>query len=429
MTVLRHVERDGTLLASASQRLAPPPDAEQVKEEVQRHLFDGQVEISSVTWTYARWKPGTSLMTVHEVEFGDGTREQLVRKSFADGKAASLAERREWFDSAPCAPGRRRRWLDTERGIAAWFYPFDRELPGLGKLIDPRWLARFVEEGEVVPRRTVRRRRTAFQLLRYKPEHRAVGRLDLVLRDQPRDAERRSFALRAIRSPAAGRVAATRERLHSDTGAPVPRLLLHDVDQGLLLEEWLEATPLDREDFDSPGEAGATLASLHRAEPPLGVAPARLSTTASALELLGPLLPGELTGLTPVVRRAVAECWVHGDFHPDQLARTPHGGTVLLDLDNTGRGDPVVDLASWSADAAISLGESAATQATAQFLEGYEQAGGRPVDPTALSAAVAGSLVRLAAGYFRRLERGAREKASRALALARVYSGSGELGP
>ena len=68
--------------------------------------------------------------------------------------------------------------------------PADREL-GLRHLLDAKRFSKLLRDGGLAEPGLVRRRRTSFELVRYKPERRAVYRVEIHLRDE----QRTGFAL------------------------------------------------------------------------------------------------------------------------------------------------------------------------------------------------------------------------------------------
>lgn len=173
-------------------------------------------------------------------------------------------------------------------------------------------------------------------------------------------------------------------------------------------DRWVTAWPAgapvdpDRPQLAPWPVAAALLARLHGVPPtvvavPPTTGPTRVARAVTRLRALAPLaaaepvlaafdaLPAELDG-SPGRPRTL----VHGDWHLGQLVRLaaagPDGGWRLIDLDDSGLGDPVWDLArpaSWYAVGLLSAGD------WERFLGAYQEAGGpalrdatgAPVDP------------------------------------------------
>lgn len=431
-TGLREHRRDLSLLDRAGDGQLAPPEPDELLSLARSTLWlpsaprggaspaDRPV---SATRTYLRWKPGVSTTAAFTLQCEDGSQVLLMAKRYGDGKAAILAER----DEPPQESGSERAWRPVavlpDRGLVLRVFPSDRELPGHRVVLDARRLSRVAEEAGLVPERSVRRRRTATTLLRYKPERRSVWRLEFRLRDV--DRERFPLAARVLPPPVAERIAGARAIGGAvDSAAVGPRLRATVPHAGVLLEEWLEVETFGDDGLGHAAEAGGLLARLHRSGAGL---PVRSS---------GPVPRAPLAGLF----RSTPELWeeaedvpapdlvqdavIHGDLHPDQLARSlVDGRWVLLDLDAAGPGDRSRELAGWIVDDLLGSSERSFEDAGGALLEGYARAqGDRPSDARLRSHA-ADLLVHAAAASLRRLEEGAEQRAAHCLALAQAIAG------
>ncbi len=421
MSGLRPRERDAALPARAGEPRLAAPGVEEIARGFREALApEGAPFVTRVEWTYARWKPGVSITCAYALALEDGTSVVVAAKRYVDGKDRLLAARAAAGDG-PGGP-RRRAWFEDAQ-LVLWTPAGDRELAGL----DERKLARAAEGAGLVPVRAIRRRRLERALLRYKPERRAVLRLDLCLRDA--EPDRLRILARVHPRERAGEIAESRRALRELGGEEfVPAFLGADTEAGILFEAWLEVDAAAPGTFGHAREAGRLLASLHR----LPVDPEALRTE-SEVDDLAPLF-----AIDPALERAVAGlpalptggpyAWRHGDFHPDQIARERRTGRPrLLDLDRVGVGDPLRDLASWIAD---HLDEDPGTSfeaAAFPLLECYEESGGLEVDPRRLELLVADELVLRGAAAIRRLQAGAVEHARRALEHAREIARRGRV--
>lgn len=432
MSGLRHYARDvAPLLAYGDARLAPP-EPDELLALVRAHLAraDAPVPIAA-RWIYARWKPATSLTAGFELDYADGEQRWVSWKRYEDGKASALASRRERDVAEEVADPRLAEHVVLPSGDAhLWAPPFDRELPGLERACDLRRTKRWFLEQELFLGRRVRSSSSRAELVRYKPERRAVLRLDLRLR--PLDGGPKTAAVlgaRALPPHEAARVAAARRAWQDGPcGTLAPRLLGYEERTGLLYEEWLDVEAAAHDAFEQAAAAGAVLARLHAERAP-SVAPAgehRLSTAAALLRTQPEL--SELTGtLAPGRQRPSGEAvWTHGDFHPDQLARSRGDGALyLLDLDRLGPGRLLDDLVSWIADHLVERPGVDLGAAAGPLLDGYAAEGGRVPEHDELAAAVAEALIHRAASALRRLESGAVVKAGRLLERARAAAPGG----
>ena len=416
---LRERERDPRLPALAGEAGLRPLDPDTFLERVEAHLRRPDAPaLAGASWDYARWKPGVSITSVYTVRFADGTHEPVVAKLYADGKDRTLEFRpRNEVNLEELCARLRPRALLPEESLSLWLPPADRVLRGLPVLLDRRKLGELVTRLGIAPSGSVKKRKTEYELLRYKPERRAVYRIDLRLRDE--EKRKMSLAARALPPAQATRLAATRAALQGAGGeAIVPPVAGTNLRQGFLLEPWLQLTTFAPDSFAHAREAGALLARLHALP-----APADLRRISSGL-------PGDLSELFAVDaalgRRPRAAphpdperlVFCHGDFHPDQVARLADGSWLLMDLDLVGAGDPAADIACWAADWIIESGRADLEAATATLLDGYREAGGRAPARTRLAAFTAAELVCRAGSSLRRLEEGAIEKAGFALDAA-----------
>lgn len=434
MSGLKEYERDAAVLAAAGDVALTPPAPAELLGLVDAHLSrPGAERPISARWSYARWKPATSLTAGFELAWPDGERRWVTWKRYADGKAGALIGRRERASAPEVADDRLlEHCVLPHSGAHLWAPPYDRELPGLERALDLRRAKRwFLEQGLFAGRR-VRSKSSQATLLRYKPERRAVLRLDLRLRPlQGGEKSSETLGARALPLDEARRVASARatwQALEPDLVAP--RLLAFEEAAGLLYETWLELDPARADVLDDAAAAGALLARLHARAAPADCAPRALELS-GALELLA-----RQPGLAERARRAASlgelaaapRVWTHGDFHPDQLARGRDGGWCLLDLDRLGAGTELADLSSWIADGLVSGRARDFAHAGAALLEGYERAGGAPPPQAQLRLAVARELVQRAAGALRRLEaealRVAAQRVDLALAIAPVGPGA-----
>ncbi len=244
-TGLRRWDRDATLPERADDAELAPLPAEHVLALVHEHMLGENPDDRPVqaTWTYARWKPGVSLCSAYALAAADGRQETLVVKCHIGAKAAGLAERPVERASAADAD-----WpmllgpsvALPERNLYLWAARDDRELPALRRLSDTqrsRHLLRHL--GTLLPEGAeIRKRRSTSTLLRYRPERRAVVRLDLHLRLPDGGKAHLPLAARAL--PAERAEAVDRMRLAAGSFAPGPCYRGLAERDGLLLEEWLD---------------------------------------------------------------------------------------------------------------------------------------------------------------------------------------------
>jgi aminoglycoside phosphotransferase (APT) family kinase protein len=417
---LRERERDPELPALAGQAQLRPPGVAEVVELVTRHLSrPGQPEVQGARWDYARWKPGVSITTVFTLTFADGGEEPVVVKRYVDGKERTLSFRpRNEEQLEELCVRLKPRALLAERALSLWVPPADRVLRGLPVLLDRRKLGHLVTRARLAPAGSVKKRKTEYQLLRYKPERRAVYRLGLRLRTEERS--KLALAARALPPVEAARVIAARTAFEERGGRELaPPLAATNLRQGFLLEPWLALETFGGGEFGHARAAGELLARLHALPAPVELRELVLGLPDDLDELFA--VDAELEKLPRAAPHPAprARVFCHGDFHPDQVVRREDGTWLLMDLDCLAAGDPAADLANWIADFLVEEQRIDFAAASDELLSAYRAAGGSPPERAQLQTHVAAELVNRAGSALRRLEKGAIAKARFALEAAR----------
>lgn len=408
MIGLRTHARDAALTARLGD-WSVPTERELLNFVTEGLLGTSNVRPISAEWNYARWKPRVALTLGYEVVFEDGRRETVVAKFHAGEKFGAPASYDAGAQLAPSA-------VFADQRLTLTRFPYDRELPGLERAFDARRLARRIDELGTFAPLHVRPGPSKTSVLRYKPERRAVLRLDLRLR-ATKDSERESrrLILRVHPPAVAAGIAAMRqtfERACAD--APMPKWIGCEERTGWLFEEWLDVRSFAPTEFGHAEQAGELLARLH------AVPCARAGTAPTeTVDDWAAIVP-EFAQAHEIFERGADQrsTWIHGDFHPDQVALSLDGsGARLLDLDGLRVGDPCADLASWIVDHVLEQGVEW-RDAARPLLASYVRHGGVAPQERELSVHVARALVRSAAAALRRLEMNAVSTARERLALA-----------
>jgi tRNA A-37 threonylcarbamoyl transferase component Bud32 len=378
-------------------------DGEAFSEALAGALRD--VPVTGARATYVRYKPGVSCLVAFRVRVGEEEHDVYARALRRSAQDKLGAARRRTQEDSPLGPG----GLVLDRwAVAVHAFPHDRRLPALAHLRDPQRRAKLfgrllaghahLREGELTG-------------LRYKPERRWVARLD---------APDGRALIKVAQDPAVRRAMAARDALEGR--APVPDLLGATRRHGLVALEWLEGDGLERRLESAPRAAeavGPALAAVHRLDGGgLALRPdaeaQRLTAAARATLVVSPALAQRAdrlaTRLIGELRAPGPRTAVHGDFSADQVILGA-SGAMLVDLDETRRDDPAVDLAGFAAELRLRvvrglLPVAAAEQAWEALLEGYRAAGGCAVTGgPALSRRIAAALLLRAAEPFRLRER------------------------
>lgn len=429
MTGLRHYERDFSILALAGEADQAPPEPPRALARVRELLAGAQRdEVISAQLDFVRWKPTVALTATYIVALADGSERYVTWKRYRGDKAQHVrASFEPDADEVACAAPLLPYAVDPENG-AFWFvFPTDRALEHVGRIFDMKRTLRVFRALPEYAARDLRWRRTRLEVVRYKPERRAVLAVHLVERLGERNRIKHRAMLRLLPLEHAARAVENRRACFGSSESGVPRLLGHDPDSGAIIEEWvdLEALPPTAVlDDQHQARAGRALAALHSRYLPPEVTAASSSLEfevsgdaidAFALETrLSDLFVRCLLRTPSLAIERAALTWIHGDFHADQVAIAKRDeATILLDLDELRVGPPIVDLAAWQADAFVENGARAPS--CDALLSAHRAAGGPSVDPVALAHATGFALMERAAAAIRRLERGALEKALRCL--------------
>jgi aminoglycoside phosphotransferase len=299
-------------------------------------------------------------------------------------------------------------------------FPLDRQLSDLRRMVRLGKVRALLDEhcrDLLPPGHRISRSRSSMQLVRYKPERRAVIRWDLGTADEGgRTGGTRTVWVRILAEPLPQRqqvVDAANEGC-----VAVPPVLARPHDR-------LQGSPWSLGAADAIPAVAGVLARLHRCRVPAGSAAhgtvAELDLVLEAVEvhrrlgadqgLLASAVADQLARTMPSNGRVVL---LHGDFHCGQVL--VNGSVALCDLDRAGAGPAVADLASLYAHAFLDGGAAGASFA-ADFVDACAGEG-MQVMPRELAWWIAASLVRGALAPFRRLRPDWREEAVRILGEA-----------
>lgn len=254
--------------------------------------------------------------------------------------------------------------------------------------------------------------RSSFELVRYKPERRAVVQWRIGCIDDTGNRHVRTSVW--LRSHADAVVSRATIAAHAAAAAGIacPRPLGSPHKQ-LAIESHVDGLPLAVGDGDAIEAAARTLARLHAVPTVLGLpthgAVQELDLVLRAADDLSRLLPNLASRALQLAERlaATVPAWTgaafaHGDLHTGQFLRLPSGEAALCDLDRACIAPPARDLASLQAHCLLQGGSDHGPSAGA-FLAAYAAAGRRP-SATESQWWLAAALLRIAMAPFRALQ-------------------------
>jgi len=219
---------------------------------------------------------------------------------------------------------------------------------------------------------------------------------------------------------------------------PVPEIAGSWPDLGIVALERLPGRTIrdvllagSRREVAALPDGGAILGLLARFPAPAPDAPRRrgpISRVAGHAGLLAAVLPAERERIAEIVRRAgprpagSALSAVHGDLHEAQLLVDGHGLSGILDLDDTGRGHLVDDLATMLGHLATLAVAVPRRQARIErYLARLRPSFERAADADELRRATAAAVLGLATGPFRVQQRDWRRRSRDRIALAEAW--------
>jgi aminoglycoside phosphotransferase (APT) family kinase protein len=388
-------------------------DRELLQELVRDRLGDGAAPVR-LQPDYVRWKDHHgSIVGWHALVGSDGAASYVTVRTAPQDRLADEARKLEHRADEETDVWARSLALLPDHELLLVGFPLDRQMPDLRRLVRASKVRSVVLgwRKDLVPETLrISKSRSRRQIVRYKPERRAVLRWDLGFKGgdaSVADIDRTIwFRLLAEPLPARTQLAAAA----ADAGVRVPELLSapHDC---LLLEGHVAGAPWQPFDAGPLDAVAATLARLHAAVLPAG-APQRdtmveldLAQRAAAdLERLSPD-HGRLAG---EVAATLARCTpaagapprlLHGDFHCGQVLLADDPG--LCDFDRACAGPVGADLAAFFAHAVYDDPQRGPAFAAAMAAAYGRRA---PLPPAAeLAWWNAGELLRMAAAPFRNL--------------------------
>lgn len=365
------------------------------------------LDLRKVRIDYLRYKPGANCLARFQLACG---RKRLSGYAKAYGSdAAEKLEKASQRSSVTSRIGPGRLLLANE-GLEVALFPNDSKLPALQCLQDSR-SRRTLLRRLFAPHSALRRGKV--RELRYKPQRRFVGRVDM---DNEPQALIKFYTERGFHQ-----ASGTALRVHSRDVLQVPRMIGVLEREQVVGYEWLSGVALDSrcdgQEFDSEviSLVGTALAELHgqkgiglscRTRDDLG------DSLRAALDGVLFTLP-DVSCLIAQVSEALHELvvaehveWtpIHGDFYASQVLT--HAGRIsIIDLDDVVLGNPASDIGLFLAHLEIDVLTGKRTPADVAnvkraLLNGYSQVRAAPRE-SVIELHTAIGLVQLAPHHFR----------------------------
>lgn len=333
---------------------------ELITDLVRDQLGSGSQKISIVP-DYVRWKNRDGSIVGWRASVGEEATQTYITVRTAPlarlaDEAAKLEHREEDYD------GLKSFALVPEHGLLLINFPLDRQMSDLRRMVRASKVRTIVQENQpnLVPEgMRFSKSKSTWQLVRYKPERRAVIRWDLGFKNDNKESLRTTTWMRMVAEPMPSRGALVQAA--ANTGIRVPELLAspHDC---LILETHLQGKPWLQQNREVIPAIAETLARLHDAKAPLS---ARLHTVAAELEMvsraaddivrLDATLAHQASAITVELERAApadsAPRVLHGDFHCGQVL-LGHD-IAICDFDRSCVGSVGSDLAALYAHAVV----------------------------------------------------------------------------
>ena len=287
-------------------------------------------------------------------EYGrPGTDPHRIRiRQFAHslGRVALVSYEMEWPEDEYIPSQHLAIKVERERPVELFRYPEDSRLPGLGQAAHPESALDLLNRYVLA----MRARRAGVELVRYRPASRAVLR---------HSAGRARFYARVMRPGAVGPLLTAHE-LIGQSGFVVPRLAGHWPEGGVV---WLSEIPgrnlrqrIQAGKLPDPAPILDGLQTLWNApRVPDAARPFNLSGAyrrakrsfehnvrgGAALRSLN----DAVRSLDPFVRSWRPTGIAHNDFYDDQMLVLRDGGIALVDFEEAGPGDPLLDVGNFLA--------------------------------------------------------------------------------
>jgi tRNA A-37 threonylcarbamoyl transferase component Bud32 len=411
-----------------------------------RHLFDLQAVREKLNTAgagveggqifYIHYKPSTSCIAAYRFTRTNALTRQsesvlfFGKCSTPDDFALDIrkAQAHRWVDvpvgptTVPC----------KESATIFYAFPNDPDLKGLRLFLEPKKLTRFFQQylpGYPVEQWRLSKRALSTEVVRYKPERRAVLRSSTrAVEREGHEREKLTLYWRVYRDSQVSEIFRRMELLEQavpeSSEMKVPTPLGFDSKLQILVMEAIEGAPLvellqTKKALSAVERTGRALAHLHTIEDKLlsSMSPQDYLTqafeTSRMLAVLSPDLSEQVQRIHRNLKRTTPEdCqrpgFVHGDFYYGQVL-VAHDSTGFVDFDRSHMGSRLTDLGNFLAHLRLLNIENRIHEPdrlACGFMDAYAEVSREKLSARELKWWTALSLFLLAVGPFRRLEPG-----------------------
>ena len=320
--------------------------------------------------------------SVYRQRFGEEhpvpERIRIRQVSYTPGRMAMVSYIVEWEREAYLPSQHFVAWLERGKPVEVFRYPDDPRLPGLKQAADPAGAIKLINKYVL----SVGARRTRVEAVRYRPGSRAVLRYSV---------GRMRFYGRVIRPATVSSFLKSWEPI-ARSGFAAPRIAGYWADGGVvwmseipgknlrsLIRRGLQPDPgpiLDglttlwaTPNGETQGQAFDLSGAYHRAK--------RSLLHVAQDDALASLSIGRIAwSLDTFVESWRPSAVAHNDFYDDQILVLPDGGMALVDFEEAGPGDPMLDVGNFTAHLRwrSRFGRKTESDGTSQYLDEFRAA-------------------------------------------------------
>lgn len=425
-------------------------DTDFIKSSLYERFKSAEFSINRCDVSYIRYKPGTNCIIVYEIILDRETGYEITRfpiyvKLLSNDEFESTAEKarhHRWVNLA----GTGDYMLFSEHNAILYFFPNDPVIDGLRILANPKKIQRILYQYySRYPERNWRisDRRLKVSIMRFKPERRAVIRLDTRAVNRSEDTrESLSIYARFYADDSGERSSEIQRQLYqmslNEKYLKIAQPIAYLPDRRMLLMESLKGNTLQEciksGDISALGTAAKSLAVLHRLSPgnltimELVSLESKIAETLNMISYICPELSEIANEISQSLKRQLGNGqtsqagFVHGDLHPGQII-IDGDKAGIIDFDRSYLGDSTADIGNFIANLRLrGLPDNKNTEKMeSEFISAYEKFAGAAAGKEGLSFWIAFSLFQLAVSPFRSLEPNWRDKISQILTVCHTH--------